>query len=77
VDVLTELNKFNKLFQSDHVDITHIGGYLNICIIGLSRRFFTVRGVAFGRGSRVGAIFRDMCNLYGVVETPVPSKGLA
>jgi hypothetical protein len=30
VDVLTELNKLNKLVQSDHVDIAHIGDHLNI-----------------------------------------------
>ena len=32
VNVLAELNKLNKIFQADHVDVTQIGANLNICI---------------------------------------------
>ena len=52
VDVLVELNKLNKIFQTNHVDVTQIGANLNICITMLRRRFITVGGVAFGRGSK-------------------------
>jgi hypothetical protein len=39
VDILIELNNFNKLFLSNHVDINFIGGHLNIYITILSRCF--------------------------------------
>ena len=50
--VLMELNKLNKMFQYDNVDITQIGGHLNVCIAILTWRFFSPRGLAFGRGSK-------------------------
>ena len=52
VDVLTKLNKLNKIFQADHIDVTQIGANLNICITMLRQRFITVGGAAFGRGSK-------------------------
>jgi hypothetical protein len=75
VDVLTELNKLNKLFQSDHVDITQIGGHLNICITVLSRRFLTVRGAAFGRGSRVLWPFLETCATSMEMVYPLADGG--
>jgi hypothetical protein len=75
VDVLTELNKLTKLFQSDHVDITKIGGHLNICITILSRRFLTVRGATFGRGSRVLWPFLDTCATYMKMVYPLADGG--
>ena len=52
VDVLTELNKLNKIFQADHIDVTQIGANLNICITMLRRKFISVGGAAFGRDSK-------------------------
>ncbi|KAH9295072.1 hypothetical protein KI387_038660 [Taxus chinensis] len=46
--VLTELNKLNKIFQEDHIDITSIGTTLDITIDMLRRRF--QRGI-FGAGT--------------------------
>jgi hypothetical protein len=75
VDVLTELNKFNKLFQSDHVDITQIGGHLNICITILSRCFVIVRGAAFGRKSRVRWPFLETCATSMEMVYPLADGG--
>jgi hypothetical protein len=75
VDVLIELNNLTKLFQSDYVDITQIGGHLNICISILSRRFLTVRGATFGRGSRVLWPFLDTCATYTKMVYPLADGG--
>ncbi|KAG0618977.1 hypothetical protein M758_4G106200, partial [Ceratodon purpureus] len=76
VDILTELNKLNKLFQSDHVDITQIGGHLNICINILSRHFLAARGAAFGRGSKALWPFLETCATSMEMEYPVADGGM-
>jgi hypothetical protein len=57
VDILMELNKLNKIFQFVHVDITYIGGNLNICITILTHLFLFQRSEAFGRGTMFPKLF--------------------
>lgn len=49
VDVLCELNKLNKKFQYDLVDITAIGSSLEICTSVLRRHFLCGPGPNFAR----------------------------
>jgi hypothetical protein len=48
VDVLCELNKSNKKFQYDLVDITSIGSGLEVCVSVLRRLFLCETGPTFG-----------------------------
>ena len=49
VDVLCKLNKLNKKFQYDLVDITSIGSGLEVCVSILRRLFLCGTGPTFGR----------------------------
>ena len=52
MNILAELNKLNKVFYTNHVDVTQIGANLNIYTTILYRRFITIGVPAFGRGSK-------------------------
>lgn len=60
VDVLCELNKLNKKFQYDLVDITAIGSSLEICTSVLRRHFLCGLGPNFARLSKhLGKFLRE------------------
>ena len=52
MDILVDLNKLNKVFQANHVDIIHIDENLNIYINMLYQTFIIVEGMAFDRSSK-------------------------
>ena len=65
VDVLGELNKLNKTFQEENVDITTIGLALEVTISTLSRWF--LRKETFAEGTTYLSKF--LCDSqYGYVE---------
>jgi hypothetical protein len=56
-DILVELNKLNKKFQYDHVDITSIASSIDVTISLLRRQYL---GINFGRTSRfLGKFLRE------------------
>ena len=76
VDVLAKLNKLNKIFQADYVDVTQIGANLNICITMLQWRFITIGGAAFGRGSKFLWPFLEASGASREIVFPLPEGGL-
>ena len=72
VDVLVELNKLNKIFKVDHVDVTQIDANLNICITILRWRFITIGGAAFGRGSKFLWPFLEASGPSREIVIPLP-----
>ena len=70
-----ELNKLNKIFQVDHVDVTQIGANLNICITMLWRRFIIVGGAAFGRGSKFLWPLLEASGASREIVFPLPDDG--
>ena len=75
MDVLAQLNKLNKIFQTNHIDVTQIGANLNICITMLRRRFINVGGVAFGRGSKFLWPFLEASGASREIVFPLPKGG--
>ena len=60
VDVLCELNKLNKKFQYDLVDITSIGLGLEVCVSVLRRLFLCGTWPTFGRDAKnLGNFLRE------------------
>ena len=61
VDVLCELNKLNKKFQYDLVDIISIGSWLEVCMWILRRLFLCDTWPTFGRVAKnLGKFLREI-----------------